>query len=702
MPMVTVTTEPLSLLVTLAQAPALLREGEARVPLAPRDAALLAWLALEGPTPRTRLAVLLWPQSTPESAGNALRQRLFQLRRQLGVELVSGHATLALAAGSRTTSATRGRCSARRATSSAPSWPPGWASSASAGRCATRPSSKAAPTRPSSAGDYDDALAHARELLALEPLSEAAHRRVIRLLYLQGDRAAALLAFDRCEQMLKDEVGATPSAETLALLATISAAGVARAAGAGPGPAGERAAAAAPGRPRRRPGARCTRPGTPAATPSSAARAAWARAGWSATSPGPAAAPSSSARVPATSGSSTPPRRGCCAPCPPASCAASTCRCGAPSPGCCPSSASRRRCPAAKAGRASSTPSARRSRPRRWRSTASSSTTCTSPTPPASSCCSTRSARRRGAGSSPRAPPRCRSPGRALLDEVFAPARAERVALEPLTLGDIAEIVDSLGIEALQGSAIAATLLRHCGGNPLYLLETLKAWIGGRGARAATAPLPARLPLAGTPARGDRAAHRPPVGRRGAAGALRRDRRAPTSRSSSPRTCSACAPSISPTRAPSSKQAQVLRDGAFVHDLIYESALASVPAPVARQLHAEVAAFLQQRQGEPARLAQHWVQAGEWGAGGRGLPGGGRAFAPDRVARRAERACSPRRRAASSAPACRPSASRPCCAGPARSRPTTSARRRAPRSRRSSRRRAATSSACSRSTPGSS
>ncbi len=49
----------------------------------------------------------------------------------------------------------------------------------------------------------------------------SAHRRVIRLHYLRGDRAAALLAFDRCEQMLKDEVGVRPSADTLALLATI-------------------------------------------------------------------------------------------------------------------------------------------------------------------------------------------------------------------------------------------------------------------------------------------------------------------------------------------------------------------------------------------------------------------------------------------------------------------------------------------------
>ena len=49
------------------------------VALAPRDAALLAWLVLEGPTPRARLADLLWPASGPEAARNTLRQRLFQL-----------------------------------------------------------------------------------------------------------------------------------------------------------------------------------------------------------------------------------------------------------------------------------------------------------------------------------------------------------------------------------------------------------------------------------------------------------------------------------------------------------------------------------------------------------------------------------------------------------------------------------------------
>ena len=65
------------------------------------------------------------------------------------------------------------------------------------------------------------------------------------------------------------------------------------------------------------------------------------------------------------------------------------------------------------------------------------------------------------------------------------------------------------------------------------------------------------------------------------------------------------------------EQAQVLRDGAFAHDLIYESALASVPAPVARQLHAEVAAFLQQRQRRAgAAGAALGRRPGEWGPAG--------------------------------------------------------------------------------------
>ena len=59
------------------------------------------------------------------------------------------------------------------------------------------------------------------------------------------------------------------------------------------------------------------------------------------------------------------------------------------------------------------------------------------------------------------------------------------------------------------------------------------------------------------------------------------------------------------------ESAHVLRESVFAHDLIFEAARDSVPAPVARQFHAEIAAFLEAARAEPARVAQHWLDAGD-------------------------------------------------------------------------------------------
>src|SRR5688500_3865930 len=80
----------------LADSPTLVGADGRGVALAARDAALLAWLALEGPTSRLRLATLLWPDKDADAARNVLRQRLFRLRKTLGVDLVQGSATLEL------------------------------------------------------------------------------------------------------------------------------------------------------------------------------------------------------------------------------------------------------------------------------------------------------------------------------------------------------------------------------------------------------------------------------------------------------------------------------------------------------------------------------------------------------------------------------------------------------------------------------
>ncbi|MFA6262802.1 MAG: BTAD domain-containing putative transcriptional regulator, partial [Bacteroidia bacterium] len=191
------------------------------VALAPRDAALLAWLAIEGPTARGRLAGLLWPDSDLEASRNSLRQRLFKLRKQTGIELVSGSTTLALSRGVVHDLEESDQVLGDAADEIGGEFG-SWLGQQRQRRLdRVRQSLAEFADMAERARDWPDALTHAGELLALEPLSEDVHRRLIRLHYLAGDRAAALLAFDRCERVLKDEVGATPSAETLALLQTV-------------------------------------------------------------------------------------------------------------------------------------------------------------------------------------------------------------------------------------------------------------------------------------------------------------------------------------------------------------------------------------------------------------------------------------------------------------------------------------------------
>lgn len=192
--------------------------------LALRDAALLAWLAIEGPTPRQRLTALLWPNSTPESARNTLRQRLFQLRRQLGVDLVEGGSQLALAAG-----VVHDLHEADDVLAGAPvdlgDEFNAWLAQVRA-RCSERVRQRlhALADAAEQAGDWAAMVRIAQQLLAHDRRREEGHRLLMRAHYLRGDRAAALLAFDRCEQVLKHEVGIQPDAQTLALLDTITAA----------------------------------------------------------------------------------------------------------------------------------------------------------------------------------------------------------------------------------------------------------------------------------------------------------------------------------------------------------------------------------------------------------------------------------------------------------------------------------------------
>jgi len=196
-------------------------QGRPAFALGARDALLLAWLAVEGPTPRERLGALLWPQSSQSQARTALRQRLFQLRRVLGREVASGGPVLALAAGVEHDLGAADELLGHLRLSDAAELDAWLVAQREQRRARHFERLRAQAQALEQASDAQAALPLAEEMVRLEPLSEAAHQRVMRLHYLGGDNAQALAAFDRCERLLKDELGTRPSTATLELLATI-------------------------------------------------------------------------------------------------------------------------------------------------------------------------------------------------------------------------------------------------------------------------------------------------------------------------------------------------------------------------------------------------------------------------------------------------------------------------------------------------
>jgi DNA-binding SARP family transcriptional activator/tetratricopeptide (TPR) repeat protein len=580
-------------------------EGHA-VALAPLDGALLAWLALEGPTSRARLASLLWPGSELDAARNSLRQRLHRLRRQVGAALVAGSGTLlTLADGVQ-----HDLEDSDGVLSDVPDEIGGefsvWLEQQRGRRRdRMRGSLVELSDMAEQVRDWADALGHAQELLALEPLSEEAHRRVIRLHYLAGDRSAALLAFDACERRLKDDVGARPSAETLALLATIDQAQTP--------PAVSRAGRPVP--------ASVLRP------PRMVGRAAEWQALHDAWAGG------CNALVSAEGGLGKSRLATDFA----ASQGATVVVCGArPGDGQIPFASISRLLRALPGAVWLSTPDAVRRELARWLPELGD------PPPPLRG--PTDTARlfnavmtllehagsrvhgivfddlhfadtasiellqpvlgaRTGRWLLTARPSELSPAGLRLVDACLSGPEAVQVPLGPLTRDEVAELIDSLGIPGLTGERSATPLLQRSGGNPLFLLEAVKAgWNDalpstGLATSSVHALIERRITRLSVPAvqlARCAAVATPDFSIELAAHVL------------ALRTIDLADPWAE------LEAAQVLVDGRFAHDLIHEAALASVPAAVARQLHAEVAAFLALRGAEPARLAHHWVKAQRW------------------------------------------------------------------------------------------
>jgi DNA-binding SARP family transcriptional activator len=596
---------------SLARQPQVLLDGRAQ-PLPALDAALLSWLALQGPTARARLAEMLWSGSGEQARGT-LRQRLYKLRQGVGAELVVGQQTLALAP------LVQHDLADALTLLDGVTLDPGtemaqWLSQERERRRMLRRQQWAqALQQAESASDADAGLQTALQWLQADPEHEAAHASVIRQHYLLGDRAAALAAYQRCEQMLQRTSGAQPQPQTQALLRWLQTPGAPAAPAAGGVPAVLLRPPRLVGR-----GAELA-----------AAHAAWAQgkllalvadAGmgktrllqqlavgaegstvYAAARPGDAGVPLATlARL-------------------------------------------LRRLHAAPRVLASVHQHELARVLPEWRHAVPSGTALGEPLQLQRALRALLAAQPglqrvllddlhfadgaslqllqallcEAAGppqdeSTPvlqwalgYRPAEASGPLHDLHDALLESARLHAVALAPLSPAALQELLDDLALPGLAGPKLAQALWQRTGGNPMFVLEALKQGLGEGGASAAALA----KPLSVQHLIERRLAQLSPT-------ALALARCAAIAGSDFSTALAAAVlqtPAIALADAWGQLEAAgVLREQAFAHDLVFEAALASVPKPIARHLHAEVAAHLQTTGGAaPATLARHWLAAGQ-------------------------------------------------------------------------------------------
>jgi DNA-binding SARP family transcriptional activator len=196
---------------------------------------LLTYLALEGPTPRSKIAGLLWPDSGESTARSNLRQLLSRLKKSTKAELVTADdllklqglevdaAKLKVLAFSNSDEALQsaGHLLAPHDYDDCPDFADWLFAERERLQNLRQNALNSKIKQLEQTTHYSEALHYAQKLLELEPLAEDVHRQVMRLHYLTGDRAAALAAFERCKNVLQKELGVEPLAETLKLVSEI-------------------------------------------------------------------------------------------------------------------------------------------------------------------------------------------------------------------------------------------------------------------------------------------------------------------------------------------------------------------------------------------------------------------------------------------------------------------------------------------------
>ncbi len=598
-----------------------LRIGSRRVALSPKDAALLCLAACAGPLRSERVAALLWPQATARQADTSLRQRLYRLRRDSGSTLVTQGAMLALAPGLQMDlPATLERIAQDEHAGTEellgdldyaelPEFAQWLAAERQRWREQRDAVLAAAAARCEGEGAIAKGLAYTQRLIDAEPLAEHAQRRLMRLHYLRGDRAAAIAAFERFEQRLKDELGTRPSAETVELLATI-----------------ERGGASLPVR-------RAVAPASLLRPPRLVGRERELRALGAAWAAGRAFLLVGEAGIGKTR------------------LVADFC---AAEPGTVvikarPGDAGVACAVMARLLRAVLQAFSVALSPTRTQELALLLPELGTPVPwsgPAQRLLLQRAidatlrdatalglravvvddlhfaddasldllqaliesdalvSLRWGLAQRPADAGQGATQLRTALEEA---QRIEAVTLAPLDVAQLAELVESLGLPELDPARLAPALLRHSGGNPLFALETLRDLVLSGDALEAGGKLPQPRSVSAL------------VERRLAqlsAAALKLARVAALAGANFNAELAAVVLEAHPLDIAEPwrelEAAQVIRDGGFAHDLIFEATLASVPAPIAALLHQRIAEHLDARGAAPAAVAPHWAGAGRW------------------------------------------------------------------------------------------
>lgn len=583
----------------------LLPDGRA-IALERRAAALLALAAMEPGVSRLRVASLLWPESGDPRRN--LRQQLLRFRQQFGHPLVQGDATLSLEPGLLE--------AVDEAASPAPTLLAGldfdadeqfdrWLQAQRQALQARRAAAlDAALARAESEQRLDDAIAIARRKLADEPTAEAHHRTLIRLHYLNQDKASARNAFDALRRMLERELGASPSAETLSLMALVGQAL--------PAQAPARVMATALQRPPRMVGR--TRE-LQAMQQALAERRALLLRGEA----GMGKSRLLAEGLEGTAGQVTVKAQAGDAGVPYATLARLLRRL-----------LERQRMPAPVGALARLLPEIG----------PVTTAVATLPLPPGSERLLLQAAVEQviahaelqavavddlhfadeaslemltalvGAEALSRLAwlftqrPGEGSPASlALRDALEEAQRLDSVDVAPLDAAQMVELVRSLDLPEVDAETLGPRLLRHSGGNPLFALETLKHMLLP-GANGLAMPQPASV---GTLI--DRRL------KRLSDGALALARVAAIAGADFG---IALAEHVTGNRAvdlanawAELESAQVLRDDAFAHDLVLDAVLRSIPTAIGQHLHGQLAQWLTQHQGEPARIAAHWQAAGE-------------------------------------------------------------------------------------------